>query len=210
MNIYSKINEDIFNNYNENNINYETIYYLNAFQNNNIIEELKKVIECSGVKNKFNNLYNIYSKMNIDEINIIYDVNDLKEVRLFGKEFVEKNNNNCKLIIEGYEQDLKDIYNFGYFFGSNRETFEIKLTGITNITDLSYMFYDCKELLSIRDIELDNYNIADVNQSFSGFNSNNSSEKSNYSNLTDKSEKIYNDDLIQSTIKKIHILKKLI
>ena len=159
MNIYSKINEDIFNNYNENNINYETIYYLNAFQDNNIIEELKKVIECSGVKNKFNNLYNIYSKMNIDEINIIYDVNDLKEVRLFGKEFVEKNNNNCKLIIEGYEQDLKDIYNFGYFFGSNRETFEIKLTGITNITDLSYMFYECSSLLSFSDISKFNTSI---------------------------------------------------
>ena len=35
MNIYYQINEDIINNYNENNINYETIYYLNQFQNNN-------------------------------------------------------------------------------------------------------------------------------------------------------------------------------
>ena len=35
MNIYYKINEDIINNYNENNINYETIYYLIQFQNNN-------------------------------------------------------------------------------------------------------------------------------------------------------------------------------
>ena len=154
MNIYYQINEDIINNYNENNINYETIYYLNQFQNNNnnFINEIKNLIECSGVKNKFNNIYNFYNKMNIDEIGIIYDVKDLKEVRLFSKDFVEKNKDNCKLIIEGMEEDLKEIHNFGYFFGSYKETFEIRLKGITNITDLSYMFYECSSLLSLSDI----------------------------------------------------------
>ena len=42
MNIYYKINEDIINNYDNKNRNYETLYYLNQFQNNNIINELKK------------------------------------------------------------------------------------------------------------------------------------------------------------------------
>ena len=134
------------------NIKNETIYYLNQFQNNNIINELKSVIECRGVKNKFNNLYNFYSKMNIDEIGIIYDVKNLKEVRLFSKDFVEKNKDHCKLIIEGIEEDLKEIHSFGYFFGTNKETFEIKLKGISNITDLSYMFYDCSSLLSLSDV----------------------------------------------------------
>ena len=39
IDIYYKINEDIINNYNDKNRNYETIYYLNQFQNNNIFEE---------------------------------------------------------------------------------------------------------------------------------------------------------------------------
>ena len=154
MNIYYKINEDIINNYNENNINYETIYYLNQFQNNNLGKEIQNLIECSGVKNKFNNIYNFYSKMNIDEIGIIYDVKDLKEVRLFSKDFVEKNKDNCKLMIEGIEEDLKEIhyFGFGYIFGSDKETFKIKLKGITNVTDFSYMFYECSSLLSLSDI----------------------------------------------------------
>ena len=109
-------------------------------------------VTCSEVKNKFNNLYNFYNKMNIDEIGLIYDVKDLKEVRLFGKDFVEKNKNNCKLIIEGIEEDLKEIHNFGYFFENYKEIFEIKLKGITNITDLSYMFYECSSLLSLTNI----------------------------------------------------------
>ena len=180
MSIYYKINEDIINNYNENNINYETIYYLNQFQNNNIINELKNVIECRGVKNKFNNLYNFYSKMNIDEIGLIYDVKDLKEVRLFGKDFVEKNKDNCKLIIEGIEEDLKEMHNFGYFFGTYKEIFEIKLKGITNMTDLSYMFYECSSLLSLTDISKWNTTII-----------------TNMSNMFNTSEKreIYNEPL---------------
>ena len=44
MNIYYKINENIINNYNENNINYETIYYLNQFQNNNFSKEIQNLI----------------------------------------------------------------------------------------------------------------------------------------------------------------------
>ena len=130
-------------------------------------------------------------------------------IKLFDYRFVNNNRDKCKIIYNGEEKIFTEYFLFDNNY-NNDNSFKIILRIDNNITDLSYMFYNCKELLSIRDIELDNYNIADVNQSFSGFNSNNSSEKSNYSNLTDKSEKIYNDDLIQSTIKKIHILKKLI
>ena len=49
INIYYKINEDIINNYDDNdkNRNYETLYYLNQYKNDNNkkIDELKKIIE---------------------------------------------------------------------------------------------------------------------------------------------------------------------
>ena len=82
MNIYYKINEDIINNYDDNNKNrnYETIYYLNQFQNNNYIDELNQITECNSIKDKFNNIFNLYSKMNIDEINIIYKSKE-KEIK---------------------------------------------------------------------------------------------------------------------------------
>ena len=45
--------------------------------------------------------------MNIDEITIIYKLNNKKEVKLFGKYFIDNNKDNCKLIIEGNELELK-------------------------------------------------------------------------------------------------------
>ena len=51
MNIYYKINEDIINNYDDNNKNrnYETIYYLNQFQNNNYIDELNQITKSNSI-----------------------------------------------------------------------------------------------------------------------------------------------------------------
>ena len=163
MNIYYKINEDIINNYNNKNRNYETIYYLNQFQKNNIIDELKNVIDCNCMVDKFNDIFNIYNKMNINEINIIYNTKGEKAIKLFGKDFVERNKNNCKLIIEGYEEELKEIYNFGYiryFFGFGKDTLEFKLKGITNIINMSNMFSECTSLLSLPDIS--NWNTSNV------------------------------------------------
>ena len=153
INTYYKINEEILNNYDIKNRNYETLYYLNQFQkNNNIINELIEIIESQSILDKFNKTFNIYRTMNIDEITLIYKVKDLKGVQLFGKDFVERNKNNCSLIIDGKEQELKTTYIFGLFFASYKDIFEVKLKGITNITDISYMFFGCVSLLSLPDI----------------------------------------------------------
>ena len=72
INYYYMINESLINNYDDSNKNrnYETIYYLNQFQKNNYIDELSKIIECNNIKEKFNKIFYIYRKMNLDEINI--------------------------------------------------------------------------------------------------------------------------------------------
>jgi len=167
MNIYYKINEDIINNYDDDNKNrnYETIYYLNQFQNKNYIDELNSIIKCNNIKDKFNNIFNIYSKMNIDEITIIYKVKE-KEIKLFGEDFVENNKNNCKLIINGKEQELKEKYYFG-FFSPKKDFLEIKLKGISNITNLFRIFYDCSSLSSLPDIsKLNTSNITNMSWMF--------------------------------------------
>ena len=151
INIYYKINEDIINNYDDNdkNRNYETLYYLNQYKNDNNknIDELKKIIECNNIKEKFDNIFNIYTKMNIDEINLTYKVED-DEVKLFSKIFVENNMNNCKLLINGKEQELKDTYTFG-LFKTKKDILEIKLKGITKITNMCGMFFNCSSLSSL-------------------------------------------------------------
>ena len=153
LNIYYKINEDIINNFDDDNTNFEVINYLNKFQNNNIIEDLTKVIDSYAITDKFNNLFNIYSKMNFDEITLVYNVKNKKEIQLFGDTFVERYKGKCKIIIDGVEQELKNIHYFGMFFGTNQEILEIKLKGIKNITNMSCMFYLCPSLILLPNID---------------------------------------------------------
>ena len=167
INYYYMINESLINNYDDSNKNrnYETIYYLNQFQKNNYIDELSKIIECNNIKEKFNKIFYIYRKMNLDEINIIYKVKE-KEVKLFDEDFVKNNKNNCKLVINGKEQELKEKYTFG-LFTTKKDILEIKLKGITNITNASCMFYKCSSLTSLPNISKWNTsNVTDMSSMF--------------------------------------------
>ena len=87
--------------------------------------------------------------MNIDEIKIKYKVNE-KEIKLFGKDFVKNNKNNCKIEIEGKEYELKEKISSSII--SKKIDILIKLKGILNITNMSYMFYGCSSLSSLPDI----------------------------------------------------------
>ena len=201
INIYYKINEDIIDNYNNNeNLNYETIYYLNQFKaDDSILNELNKIIECNNIKDKFNNIFNIYTKMNIDEINIIYKVTN-KEVKLFNESFIKKNKNNCKLIINEKEQELKEKYNFG-LFSSKKDILKIKLKGITNIINAADMFDNCKSLLALPDIyKWDTSNITNMAWMFSNCSllSLPNISKWNISNVTNMNHMFYGCSLLES------------
>ena len=79
-------------------------------------------------------------------ITIIYKkIDNENNIRIFGKEFVENNKDNCKIIIKKKEYRLRE------YFGveNNEDILEIKLAGINNITNLSYMFSNCEALKSI-------------------------------------------------------------
>ena len=168
MNTYYKINEDIINNYNNKLRNYETIYYLNQFLDNCIIQELNKVIYSKTMTDKFDNLFNIYNRMNIDEIKLIYDSKGKKELLLFGENFVERYKKYFKIVIDGKEHELKEKYTFG-IFDKKKDRLELKLKGITNITDMSWMFYECSSLISLPDIyKMNTLNVTSINSMFNG------------------------------------------
>ena len=166
MEIYYKINEDIIYNFDSRNINYETLYNLKQIKEKNIINDLDNIINESSIKKKFNDIFDIYSNMNINEINIIYKVDKKKKgVRLFNDDFIEKNKNFCQMIIDGKEEDLKE--NITFPIDKIIDTFQIKLKGIINITNISSMFRWCKTLVSIPDIEKwDSSNITNMNGMF--------------------------------------------
>ena len=85
-----------------------------------------------------------------NSIEIIYQIKDNQQnLKLFGDNFVKNNINNCKIIIDGNEYELCNNINIADFKYDDSKIFKIQLTGIKNITDMSYMFHKCNNLLSV-------------------------------------------------------------
>ena len=82
----------------------------------------------------------------VDEIIIIYKVNNNQEIRIFWENFVKNNKNNCKIIYNNKEFELTQYFQY------DKEDLIIKLIGIQNITNMSYMFSYCSSLNLLPDI----------------------------------------------------------
>ena len=117
-----------------------------------------------------------------NEISIIYkiDQNDKKkgEVKIFGYEFVMKNEKKCYIIHNNIKYDLTDNFNIKDI---KENTFEIKLIDIKNINNMSFMFNGCSSLISIKDISnWKTSNIEDMSYLFYGC-----SSLSNFSGISE-------------------------
>jgi len=125
-----------------------------------------------------------------EEFNIQYKINDSeKELKVFGKEFVKINHNNCILLINNNPRELSEYLNprdINYLEKNDNRLFAklimgkkinnishmfdncsnlLSLSDISNfdtskITNMSYMFYNCKSLTSLPDIS--NWNTSNV------------------------------------------------
>ena len=132
--------------------------------NENIIRENNKEKEEINFDNNNNEIN--------DEIQIIYKINKYdKKVKLFGEKFVENNKYHCNI---RYENKLINLIE--YFYISNntklKDKLEIRLNGIKNIINASYMFDNCSSLLSIPNISKWNTNrVTDMSNMFYSCNS---------------------------------------
>ena len=172
---YYKIYNNIINNYDTNFLNYELLSNLNDFIiDNSFINDLNDIISQDNndkKKSKINTLNKKLCTRDIEEITLIYDaskrwgirgyfknviketVEKLKEneIRLFSSEFVEKNKDKCKIIYEGKEYELIDIFNHENI-NNDTKIIQFKLKGINNIVDMSNIFCQCRALKSLPDI----------------------------------------------------------
>ena len=89
-------------------------------------------------------IYNKMSENNLSEINIIYDINRQNNIRIFGLNFVKNNKNICKMIIDNKEYEISVEFKVK---SNNDNILKIKLTGIENVTNMSYIFYECSSFL---------------------------------------------------------------
>jgi surface protein len=124
---------------------------------------------------------------NINKITIIYDFNKQKEIKideeyaeeikkelgetisrkkLFGEKFVINNKQMCKMLINNEKRDICSyIENYQNYIIKDR--LEIKLIGIENIIDSSYMFSGCVSLISLPDLsKWDTHNVSDMSFMF--------------------------------------------
>ena len=175
-NLY-KIKEDIVNNYEKKNRNYELLHNLEEINNNEniIIEDINSIIKEDNISSKVNNIMDIYHKMKqkrieySDEIRIIYknDNNNKGVIKIFDNNFI-KNNNNCKIIYNGKEYELKEELKLNNS-DLNKSKIEIKLKGINTIKNASYMFFKCKLLLDLPNIcKWNTINVTDMSFMFAG------------------------------------------
>ena len=71
------------------------------------------------------------------EINIIYDINK-ENIKIFGNKFIQNNKSICKMIMDNKEYEITENFNAKNY---NNSKLKIKLKGINNVINLSYMFY---------------------------------------------------------------------
>ena len=79
---------------------------------------------------------------------INYYIGEYNYIRIFSKQFVKNNKNNCKIIINGKEREICEYIDKNEL-KTKDNMLKIKLREIKSITDMSYMFFECRRLISI-------------------------------------------------------------
>ena len=162
INIYYKINNDIINSYEKQNRNYQILQNLKIITTNNkIFGAINNINKITNTKDKIFNIIDLYNNLNsnnsdiklerkdlanknnsnindlsfnqLSQITIIYNIdkNDNK-IKIFGKNFVRNNKNNCYLIIDQKQNDLSEYYTLNNYQKS-KNILEIRLIKIKPI-----------------------------------------------------------------------------
>jgi len=88
-----------------------------------------------------------------DEILLKYKINtNTNKIRILGNKFVENNKEILKISISEKKQELREFFEIKNFELNENNILEIKLTGVNKISNASWMFCGCTELLSLSDI----------------------------------------------------------
>jgi len=128
-----------------------------SFQNSNINliklrKEINHFLNETDIYEKFKYLLKEFDKIPKNSITLEY-FNNL-DLKIFSKDFVENNKDNCYLIIENKKYNIQEYCPIK----AKSEKIKIKLIEKTIISNMSKMFYKCSSLLSLSDISKWNTN----------------------------------------------------
>ena len=136
----------------------------------------------------------------LNVMTIIYNINRKeKQLKLFGKNFINNNKENCYIVINGEKSELQEYIDITKLKGNK---LEVKLYETKSITTMSCMFCNCSSLQSLPDISKWNTkNVIDMNSMFSDCKSLQSLpdiSKWDTKNVTVMAEMFYNCSSLQS------------
>ena len=158
---------------NDNNVskinNISSDSYDDANESFSIKSSKKRMSESSQSQSNLNMEFSDESKEFTNEIKIKYD-NDknIRNISLLGKRFIENNKNKFEIYYNGNKINISNSYDKKkYKFNNN--PIEIKLKIIEQLTDMSYMFYDCSSLIEICNIDkIDTRKVTNMSFLFAG------------------------------------------
>ena len=173
------------------------------FKKNEIILYKNISINNNGKKEYDSTNSSMINKLN--QITIIYQIKqDEEKIQLFGSHFVQNNENNCYLLIDGQRQELCTYLKLNQHH-KEKNTLEIKLIESKSITNLSNMFHSERyysSLKSVRDIsDWETKIIFDMSEMFDGCESLKSLpdiSKWNTKKVTNMSGMFYNCESLKS------------
>ena len=154
---------------NKENIQDKTIvYYYNGNKINNSNEKVEELTnDRKFTILAFNDDDSQINSLKNDNDNIIaYKVDDEFRIRIFGKEFIEKNKNNINIKIKGERYQLKEYFSTTSYFN---DILLVKIKGIENITNMGHIFNGCTSLLSLPGLSKWNTsNVTNMSYMFNG------------------------------------------
>ena len=88
-------------------------------------------------------------------------------MRIFGHNFFINNKEKLSFLYENKTYEINEFFALSNI-SEEKDILEIKLKGIKNVSNLSYMFKDCSLLISFKDnFNMDNIDITDMSYMFS-------------------------------------------
>jgi surface protein len=157
LDIYYKIVNNLMTTYNQRHKNYITVRSINNLNkfNKSIIGDIEKISNESKIENKISSVFAIFDRLKLPDSNttdepnrIRYKVGKKRRIRIFGDEFVKNNKDNCKIIFDNNEQELKAFFDLKNITIKD-QILEIKLKEMNTLKNLSHMFNECSSLIEL-------------------------------------------------------------
>ncbi len=152
--------------------------YINYFHYKNIescYQYMKEVYKCKISKNDVDEPKNkIRSEIALEKDEFVnylilnYRINkDEKEIKIFGYNFVQNNKDKCEIFYNHKKSQLTEFFDLINLNNYDNDFIIIKLQGINNIINASYMFHKCSSLIKISNLyQWNTKNVIDMSYMF--------------------------------------------